>query len=156
MDPGFLSFDAKVLQLDFNSIIPLSVLAEAMDEALNEIETQVVANFEKNQGSWKPLAKSTQYQRLRQGYGGSSPILVRSGTLRDNAAVARSRVSSTNEIKGRVYPDEGAQTPYGNTSIGAYLQDLNSQRPFYELDDSQQKQVLDKFYAIIKNKLGLK
>lgn len=155
MDPTFLSFDAKALEVDFNSIIPLSVLADAMAEALDEIEAAIVANFDKNQGSWRPLAQSTIQQRLRQGYG-PGPILVRSGTLRDNAAVAHSVVASTNEIKGSVYPDEGSQAPYSHVSIGAYLQTLNAQRPFYQLDDSQQAQVLDKFYAIIRDKLGLK
>jgi len=156
MDPGALiSYDIRLLEDDLSAWLPPDVLKEAMMEALTVVEDEIKNNFTARQGSWTPLARSTQLQRVRQGYGPTSPILVRSGVLRDNVASGHEVSVNSTEITGGTYPNDDAQAPYSKVSIGDYLEGLEAARPFYDLSDSQQEKVFDKFVEILSDKLGL-
>jgi endonuclease V-like protein UPF0215 family len=71
---SYLTFNVSDLEGIAREILSPAVLAKAMSAALDEIEAQLKMNFQARQGQWKPLALSTQYQRMRQGYGPQSPI----------------------------------------------------------------------------------
>ena len=157
MDPGALiTYNIKVLEDDLGAWLPQEVLKSAMEEALTLVEQEIKANFDTRQGQWQPLARSTQLQRLRQGYGPTAPILVRSGTLRDNVASGHEVSASSGEISGGTYPNDDATAPYSKVPLGDYLEGLNNERNFYDLDDGQQEKIFDKFVEIISDKLGLR
>ena len=156
MDPGALiTYNINVLEDDMSAWLPPEVLKSAMDEALVIVEQEIKANFDTRQGQWQPLARSTQLQRLRQGYGPTAPILERSGTLRDNVASGHEVSVSSSEISGGTYPNDDATAPYSKVPLGDYLEGLEAVRPFYDLDDSQQEKIFNKFVEIISDKLGL-
>jgi len=156
MDPGALiSFDIRLLEDDLSAWLPPDVLKEAMMEALTVVEDEIKTSFTARQGSWTPLARSTQLQRMRQGYGPTSPILVRSGVLRDNVASGHEVSVNSTEITGGTYPNDDAQAPYSKVSIGDYLEGLNNQREFFTLSDDQEAKVFNKFIDIISDKLEL-
>ena len=156
MDPGALiTYNIQVLEDDMGAWLPPDVLKDAMEEVLPLVEQEIKANFDTRQGQWRPLARSTQLQRLRQGYGPTAPILVRSGTLRDNVASGHEVSVSSTEISGGTYPNDDATAPYSKTPLGDYLEALEEERPFYDLDDSQEAKIFDRFVAILSEKLGL-
>jgi hypothetical protein len=146
---SYLSFKTSDLEGLAREILSPAVLEKAMSAALDEMERQLEINFAKRQGEWKPLARSTQLQRLRQGYGPTSPILIRSGTLMSNAASGREIEVKNGEIRGDVFPNDDAKAPYSDASLGDYMEALDSQRPFYDLDDEQ----MEKVYAVFEESL---
>jgi hypothetical protein len=146
---SYLSFNTSDLEGLAREILSPAILEKAMSTALDEMENQLKVNFDKKQGSWKPLAKSTQRQRLSQGYGPTSPILVRSETLMRNAASGREVEVKDGEIRGDVFPNDDAKAPYSNASLGDYMEALNNARPFYDLDDGQ----MEKVYAVFEDAL---
>jgi hypothetical protein len=146
---SYLSFKSSDLEGLAREILSPAILAKAMSAALDEMERQLKTNFEKRQGEWKPLAKSTQLQRLSQGYGPTSPILVRSETLMSNAASGREIEIRDGELRGDVFPNDDAKAPYSDASLGDYMEALDAARPFYDLDDEQ----MEKVYAVFEESL---
>jgi hypothetical protein len=152
---SYLTFNISDLEGIAREILSPAVLAKAMSSALDEIEVQLKMNFQARQGQWKPLALSTQHQRMRQGYGPQSPILVRSGTLMDNAASGREVEISGDEIRGDVFPNDDAQAPYSKEPLGDYMETLNKAREFYSLDDEQMAKVYQVFEDALVDAMGL-
>jgi hypothetical protein len=143
MDPGALiSYNINVLEDDLAAWLPPEVLKEAMEEALVMVEQEIKANFDTRQGQWQPLARSTQLQSLRQGYGPTAPILERSGTLRDNVASGHEVSVSSGEISGGTFPNDDATAPYSKVPLGDYLEGLEKERPFYDLDGCSKRKNL--------------
>jgi hypothetical protein len=156
MDPGALiTYDIRIMEDDLGAWLPQEVLKEAMEETLVYVEQAIKDNFTTRQSEWTPLAQSTIRQRLRQGYG-PSPILVRSGTLRDNVASGHEVDINSTEISGGTYPNDDAKAPYSDVPLGDYLEALEKVRPFYDLSDEQQNTIFNKFVEIISAKLELK
>jgi hypothetical protein len=155
LEIDYLSFKISDLEGLARQILSPEVLKGAMSAALDEMESQVKANFTLRQGQWKPLAQLTQLQRLRQGYGPQSPILVRSGTLKDNVASGREVEITGNELRGDVYPNDDASTPYGDASLGDYMEALDKARPFYDLTAQQMSKVYEAFENSLVESLGL-
>jgi hypothetical protein len=151
----FLSFQIPDLESFFNQILSPEALETAMKAALDEIEAQLKLGFQIHQQEWKPLALSTQYQRTKQSYNPTSPILVRSGTLRNNIGKGREIAITATEIRGDVYPFDNATTPYSDTQIGDYLEALNKVREFYFLDETQMDLVYGKFVEVLSAEIGL-
>jgi hypothetical protein len=147
---SFLSFKTSDLEGLAREILSPAVLEKAMSAALDEIERQLKENFTKRQGNWEPLAKSTQLQRLRQDYNPTSPILVRSKTLMENAASGREIEIRDGELRGDVFPNDDAKAPYSDTPLGDYMEALDKQRAFYDLDDKQ----MEKVYAVFEESLA--
>jgi hypothetical protein len=146
---AYLSFKPSDLEGLAREILSPAILQKAMAAALDEIERQLNINFDKRQANWKPLAKSTQRQRLSQGYGPTSPILVRSETLMKNAASGREIEIRGEEIRGDVFPNDDAKAPYSDASLGDYMEALDKARPFYDLDNEQ----MEKVYAVFEESL---
>jgi hypothetical protein len=156
MDPGALiTYDIRILEDDLGAWLPAEELKAAMEETLKVVEEEIKANFDSRQASWRPLAIGTIQQRLRQGYG-PGPILIRSGTLRDNVASGHEVSVDSTEISGGTYPNDDAEAPYSRVSIGEYLEQLEAERPFYDLSDEQQERIFNRFVEIISDRLELK
>lgn len=151
----YLTFKISDLEGIAREILSPAILEKAMSAALDETEVQLKANFESRQGEWKPLALSTQYQRMRQGYGPQSPILVRSSTLMDNAASGREIAISSDEIRGDVFPNDDAQAPYSKVPLGDYMESLNKVREFYSLSEEQSQKVYQVFEDALVSAMGL-
>jgi hypothetical protein len=155
LDIDYLSFKISDLEGLAREILSPQILEKAMHAALNEVENSMKINFTERQGEWKPLAISTQHQRMRQGYGPQSPILVRSGTLMENAASGREVEITGDELRGDVFPNDDAAPPYGTSSIGDYMEALDSIRPFYNLSEQQMTAVYAAFENSLTESLGL-
>lgn len=92
-------------------------LTPVMRNIAQALESETEGNFQNQRGpggGWPALKPATVLDRLRQGYGGASPILQRSGTL------ARSIESRS----GRDFAEVGTnqKTPGGVWSLGAIHQ----------------------------------
>lgn len=155
LDLDYLSFKISDLEGVASQLLSPQVLEKAMSAALDEVELQLRQNFLVRQSEWKPLALATQRQRMRQGYGPQSLILVRSSTLMENAASGREIQVTGDEIRGDVFPNDDAQPPYGSASIGEYMEALDATRPFYDLSDAQMAKVYQAFEDTLANELGL-
>ncbi|MBA3829896.1 MAG: hypothetical protein H0X33_13230 [Taibaiella sp.] len=151
---SYLTFKTSDLEALARELLSDSVLEKAMSSALDEIERLLGENFESRQSEWKPLARSTQLQRLGQGYGPTSPILVRSGTLKGNAVSGREIEIKDGEVRGDVFPNDDAKAPYSDASLGDYMEALDKIRPFYDLSDEQMEKVYTKFEESLLSQLG--
>lgn len=92
-------------------------LSPAMRNIAQVLESEAEGNFQNQRGpggGWPALKPATVRERKRQGYGGTSPILQRSGAL------ARSIESA----HGRTFAEVGTnqKTPGGGFSLGAIHQ----------------------------------
>jgi hypothetical protein len=154
LNEDYLYFEIADLEEYFRAILTPEILEKAMKFALDEVEARVKQNFSDRQADWKPLALSTQYQRQRQHYNPVSPILVRSGTLKNNVAAGREIQITNGEIRGDVFPLD-AIPKYGSESIIEYAEALDKIRPFYDLDEAAMDAVYGKFLASISEDLGL-
>jgi hypothetical protein len=155
LDIDYLSFKLTDLEGLTRQILSPDVLTKAMGSALDEVENQLKQGFQERQGQWKPLAKSTQLQRLGQGYGPQSPILIRSETLMNNAASGREIQITGGELRGDVFPNDDASPEYSNSSIGDYMETLDRVRPFYDLTEAQMSKVYEAFENSLIDSLGL-
>lgn len=81
-------FDGKGAQETAQRVHHIQTQAQDFSPAFKLIDALMMSGVQKSfsQGGhpvrWHPLAEATQKQRVAQGYGGASPILVRSGTLK--------------------------------------------------------------------------
>lgn len=133
-------------------VIDQTALRDAMLETLDEVEDIIIDHFEDKQASWDALNAATIQQRLRLGFG-AGPILVRTGTLRDNVAANRDVEIDGTEISGAVFPAE-VTPPKGKTPITEYAEALDKVRPFYDLSDDELEKVFDILEEKIAEKLG--
>lgn len=158
MASGFesgITFDLKTLGSWgdlLHDLVDPNALRDAMLETLDEIEGIVQNHFEDNESGWKALAASTVKQRIRLNYQ-PGPILLRSGTLKDNVAANRDIEISGSEISGAVFP-AAATAPYSDVPITEYAEALDKVRPFYELSDDEADEVFDIFEEKVAEKLG--
>lgn len=72
----------------------------AKEGHLDQLLAKRFATAGASQGeNWRPLAPATVKQRARLGFGGSSPILVRSGMLQRAAVEGRTKVTADRIVK---------------------------------------------------------
>ena len=158
MASGFesgITFDLKTIGSWgdlLQGVVDPNALRDAMLETLDEVEEIIMNHFEDRSSGWKALAASTIKDRLRLGYQ-AGPILLRSGTLKENVAANRDVSIQGSEISGAVFPAE-ATAPYSNTSITEYAAILDETRPFYDLTDDEAEKVFDILQEKIAEKLG--
>lgn len=84
---------APFLDLDSSELVALERAVSELSGMTNDfrpewpavtkaISRAIASRFRQEGPGWAPLAKSTQRDRLRKGYGAAHPILVREGDLR--------------------------------------------------------------------------
>ena len=88
MPQPFLNIDATELLRLEHSIPELRGMSEDLSEEWRAlvpgITKTISARFQREGPGWKQLARSTQLQRRREGFGAAHPILVRTGDLRES------------------------------------------------------------------------
>ncbi|HSG63310.1 MAG TPA: hypothetical protein VLA24_17935 [Pseudomonadales bacterium] len=108
------------------------------------IRQQFQENFTRQSsgsGNWAPLARSTVLDRIRRGYAGNRPILVRSGRLRGSYVESggADHHSTVRQLGGYTIFEEGS-----NSSIGLFHERGTSrmpQRSISVLDDGQEASI---------------
>ncbi len=151
LDNG-ISFNLATLNWGevLNSTIDPRLLEMAVLETLDELEAIIENHFADRESSWKALAARTIRERKALGYA-PTPILGRSGTLRENVAGLKEVEINGLEIIGYVSPAD-VTTPYSDKPIGEYAAQLDKVRPFYDLSDEEAGQI----YDILEEKLAVK
>ena len=157
MASGFnngIGIDLKALDWGetLDGMLDMDAIREAGLETGDEMEDEIQNNFEDREDGWKALAVSTIKQRVRAGFE-PGPIMLRSGTLKENCAANREVTLNNGVLTVAVFPAE-ATAPYSSVPITEYAAALDAVRPFYDFDDDQAEKLLDILEEKLADKLG--
>jgi hypothetical protein len=137
---------------NLEGIFDPKAIEDAMYETLDELEAVIEEHFADNEAGWKALAAATVRQRVRLGYE-PGPILMRSGTLKENVARNKQVTVTDTEVFGSVSPAE-ATAPYSKVPITEYIEALDNVRSFFYLLDDETDKIFDILVEKVAEKLG--